>query len=372
MEQSKVKMLNNLRKLSIITAILIAAGIVMIGHRWRKVLVNQVHNQADLEMADVSEHIQEYFVNIAGLLRAISFHEDVKLMNKEPSGYIQAVYEDSYDAHRLSEIYIIRKDFDGTDHPFMTFEVGDEEYEIDEVHSLENEEEEYNVQIEHIRRFAKDSSLQLQISNPVDLCIDKQGIVCSVPIRSEGKFVGIVAGMIPVENVSEVLEVAGNHEMVIMSNERGNFIACADMEPDTLDWFNRQFEKEGISGFYRAKGKDFMFDKYTVSVTNPRMPDANTWYLAFLHQDGAHFASFDKLNSLATYGTAATMILLGFMVNLLCRGLQKRMVVEEALHQANDQAELINSELQASSQSAYQMINETAKADRQKNNSPQQ
>jgi len=134
--------------------------------------------------------------------------------------YIDAVYEEHFERHRLSEVYVIERDFDGTRQPFMTFEHGNEHHDEEELHSLENEESEYRTQIEQIRRFAEDPSLEALLSQPVELCVEKTGVVLSVPIRSKGELVGIVAGMIPSENISELLERDNYANMVVIGNSR--------------------------------------------------------------------------------------------------------------------------------------------------------
>ncbi len=96
----------------------------------------------------------------------------------------QGIYEGNYRRHRLAEIYVIERYFDGTRRPFKTFEKGDELRGVEELHALEREQEEYAVHIEHIRRFAADPTLETLISMPVNLCVDASGIVVSVPWRA--------------------------------------------------------------------------------------------------------------------------------------------------------------------------------------------
>lgn len=140
---------------------------------------------------------------------------------------------------------MIKRDFDGTHAPFMTFEHGDEHHEVEELHSLENEEEEYQTQIEHIRHFLQDPALEIQVSTPVKLCVPGEGIVCSVPIRSDGQFMGIVAGMFPLKNIQEILEVVGDHDMVLLTNDHGDIVTCDDMPEEIKDWFSRRSRQPG-------------------------------------------------------------------------------------------------------------------------------
>lgn len=186
----------------------------------------------------------------------------------------------------------------------MTFEHGDEEHTVEELHSLENEEYEYKTQVEQIRRFAQNPALEALISSPGQLCVSKTGVVYSVPIRSQGELMGIVAGMIPAENISKILETVYCHGVVLLVNERGNSFTCEDMDEQTRAWFQAQLRAQGVKEFFKGHRELFEVGKYQVTVTEVDIPDGQEWYLAFMHDEAAHLQASGFLGILSRYSTA--------------------------------------------------------------------
>ncbi len=318
-----------------------------------------------MEIVNINKRLADYLLNIRALLRTVSLHDEVVAMTRQSHDYIRALYEDSYERLQLSEIYVIQRDFDGTQRPFMTFEHGDEHHEVEEHHSLENEEQEYQTQIEHIRRFLQDPALEIQVSIPLELCVQGRGFVYSVPIRSDGQFMGIVAGMIPLKNIQEILEVVGDHEMVLLANDHGETVTCDDMPEEIEDWFSRRFQAGGTETFFRQHHEPFKVGKYQAWTIDTEILDGQTWHLVFMQDDSAHLAMQSALGITARYGTIAMVLFLGTAVSLLCGSLRKRLITEEALRQAKHKAEsdrdhiqLINSRLESSTEQAELMAKE--------------
>jgi signal transduction histidine kinase/CheY-like chemotaxis protein len=336
--------------------------VVLACHRDYATELEQVRENAQLKMVRAREHVEEYLFNVRGILRFISLDDKVASMTRDSHGYIKAIYEDTYERHVLSEIYVIQRDFDGTHRPFMTFEHGDEEHRVEEMHDLESEKYEYEIQVEQIRRFAQNPAIKAQISPPGPLCVNKTGMVYSVPIRSQGELVGIVAGMIPEENISKFLEIVDCHEMVLLVNEQGNIFACEDMDEQTVTCFQAQLGTQGIKEFFKGRRELFKVGKYQVSVTEANVDDRQKWYIAYMHDEVAHLQVDGFIGILGRYSISAMVFLLGITVTFLCRSLCKRLVVEENLRKAKEEVEEINEELVKTTALANHMAAEAGMA----------
>ncbi len=316
-------------------AVLVAVSILSGHYRHRRDAAAQVGMQNRLKMHVTQEHIEEYIDRIRMDLRMIALHDEVKAMTRDSHDFIEAVYHEHYDQHRLSEVYIIEWDFDGTRSPFMTFEHGDEEHSVDEVHSLESEADEYRTQIGHIRRFAEDPTLEVLISPPLPLCVDKIGVVLSVPIRSDGKLVGIVAGMIPAKNISDILEEGNYQNMVVLANQRGDIFACDDLLEETRSWFEGRFQERGVAEFFKARQDTFQVGRYVTLWTPADIPGEQSWYLAFMYDEAAYLKMGGAMGTLAGWGGSGIVLLLGAVAVLLCRTLRRRLQAEASVQQAN-------------------------------------
>ncbi len=339
------KMLRWIQWGGITIAVVMTVLTITIRHRQYKTELEQVRKNTRLEITMAKDQIQKYLQNIHTILRFISLDDEVKAMTRDSHDYIKAIYEDTYESYLLSEIYVIKRDFDGTHPPFMTFEHGDEEQTAEEMHDLESEEWEYKIQIEHIRRFARNPALEAQISSPGELCVDKTGIVYSVPIRSQDQLVGIVAGMIPEENISEILETIGFHERAILVNEQGDTFACKDMDDDTKAWCQSQLEMQEIKEFAK-RNKEFKLGKYQIIAAEINTHDGQEWYLAFMYDDEVHLQANGFLGILSRYSISAMLFLLGVTATFLCRNLYKRLMIEENLRQSKEETEKINEQLE--------------------------
>jgi len=292
---------------------------IFICHRQYTVELEEVRENTQFKMAMAKERVEDYLLNIRTILRFISLHDEVIAMTSDAHDYIKAIYEDTYEQHVISEIYVIKRDFDGTHPPFMTFEHGDEEHTAGEIHDLESEKYEYETQIEQISCLAQNPALEVQISSPGKLCVSKTGVVYSVPVRSQGDLVGIVAGMIPEENISEILETVDCHEMVLLVNERGDGFTCEDMDEQTRAWFQTQLQAHGAKEFFNRHRELFEVGRYQVTIVEVDIPDGQEWYLAFLHDDATHLQANGFPNILSRYSTAIIVFLLGLTMSFLCR-----------------------------------------------------
>ncbi|MBW8038806.1 MAG: response regulator [Planctomycetes bacterium] len=242
------------------------------------------------------------------------------------------------------EIFIIKRDFDGTRRPFMTFEHGDEEQTVEEMHDLESEKYEYETQVEQIRRFAQNPALESQISFPVELCVDESGVVYSVPIRSQGELVGIVAGMIPEENISKALEVVDCHDIVLLMNERGDTFTCEyceDMDEQTVASFEAQLRAQGFEEYIKRHHESFEVGKYQVRIIEANIGGGQKWYLAYMHDEAAHLQVNGFPGILGRYSVSVIVFLLGTTGIFLFRSLRKQLVVKEKIKQERKNLEAV-------------------------------
>ncbi len=323
---------------SVLVAVVIAAGIVVHEKRSQGKLATEIRNHNHVKMDVAAEHVEEYFELIRMVLQFICLDDEVVRMTRGSQDYIRAIYEANYVRHRLAEIYVIERDFDGTDRPFMTFEHGDEHHDVEELHSMENEEKEYQVQVEQIRRFAEYSSLDTLISRPVQLCVDKVGVVMSVPIRSDNELQGIVAGMIPTENVSRALESGDHSDMVVLVNDRGDLFTCEEFPREAADWFRRRFAEQSVIDFFANQEETFTVRPFTALWTRPSIPGDRKWFLVYMYDESAYLGSRGVLGMATGWTAGGIVLLLGFGVAGLCANLRKRLGLEFALRQAEQAA----------------------------------
>ncbi len=326
-------------RVSMMVAVLVAVLVVGGFERSHDRAGASASEQNRLKMASTKEHAEEYPASIFKLLRAISLDSHVTTMSRESRDSIQTLFDEYHDQHHLSELYVIERDFDGTHPPFMTFEHGDEEHEVEELHSLEREAEEYHLQMQQIRRFAEQPSLKALLSPEVSLCVDEPGVILSVPIRLAGELVGIVAGMIPTERLSQELERGNYRNMVVLVNERGDFFTCADTPEDTAEWFRHQFKLRGVRAFFDRSNDPFRVGKYLSLWTPVNIPGDQDWYMAFMYDEAAYGHASGMWGRAAGWGIGGTVVLLGIFLNGLCRSLYRRLLLMRDLEVARKTAE---------------------------------
>jgi PAS domain S-box-containing protein len=304
---------------SALLAVSLAVLIVSSNLRQRRAVADQVREQQHLKMVAAKYHIERYLDEICLCLKLISLDDHLENMTRDSHDYLQALYEASHERHFLDEIYVIERDFDGTRRPFLTFEKADQDHEVEELHSLEREAAEYAQQIEHIRRFSDEPELKILISEPLPLCIGKPGFVCSIPIWSGAHLLGIVAGMVSADNVSEVLEDSSLGNMLVLANDHGTLIGCSDLPPEVRSWFQRHFEQIGVRDFFESRDEVFRVGHFAALWTRPEIPGEQEWYLAFVYDEAAHLQGGGLSAALAGWGSAGIVLVLGGAIVFLCR-----------------------------------------------------
>ena len=204
-----LKLLSILQLLVSLLAV-IAAGLLIHEHRngaaqTRASLLAQ--NQRDV--AAFSEHLEHYFDAVHSELLAIRLDPGIAALRPGEYSHLQRLFDQLWLDQRLSEIYVLRADFDGERRPLVTFERAIDPVDVPELHSLDREQEEYALLVEQIARFRHNPELDRQLDGEITLCLPDpkmrrasevpgaQGLIYSIPIRQEGELLGAVAAMIP-------------------------------------------------------------------------------------------------------------------------------------------------------------------------------
>lgn len=316
----------------IVTVATVAAAMAYRDHRTHTASVlDRVFTENRLKMSSTVEHIEQYLGGVYSDLLFISLDPNVKIMDDGSADHIQAIFDHDWEKLRLSEIYVIERDFDGTHAPFMTFEYGSATYDVEKLHSLEREEEEYQIQIRHIQQFIADPSLKAQLSPEIDLCVDTpdggavQGVVFSVPVTLAGELTGIVAGMIPTAKIASTLERVGYANMCILVSEWGDLFGCEELPDETRAWFEDQFSRKGVAAFFAESPEVFEVDKWKTLWAPVDIVSEQRWWLAFQY-DEAVYASKAELDRLTHgLGTPAGIMFSGIILALLVRATFRRL-----------------------------------------------
>jgi len=333
------KVLGRIQWSSIVISIAVTVAVVITSHREHVAVLKQVRENAECRMLRSKEHIEEYLLSVGTILRFVSLDDEVQRMTKDSRDYIEAIFDDSYEQHLLSEVYVIKRDFDGTHRPFMTFEQGCLEYNKEATHTAEREKFEYETQIEQIREFALHPELEIQISSPGRLCVNKTGLVYSVPIRYENEFIGIVAGMIPEENICWALNsTITPYEEVVLLNERGDVFACGIPDQQGGASIKAQLKTNGIERLLEGNAELDEVRGYRLIFTEPKICDGHRWCLVFMHNEKAELKANGFPGFVKRYSIAPAVFLLGLIVTLLCRNLRKRLLIEGDLRRARKAA----------------------------------
>ena len=324
--------------ISVAAALVIAASVVSNNRRHRETVVEHVRDRHRLKLIAAREHLEKYVAQIGLCLRTMSLYPQLLDINEGSSHYLQALYDANYDQHHLSEIYVIKPDFTGEKQPYRSFERGDDSHDIDEIHSLEREEEEYAVQVEQIRLFSEDQSMGALISEPVELCIGEVGRVFSVPIRPDEKFEGIVAGMVPCSIISKVLGENGLGDLILLTNDHGSIVTSDDFPEDMKPWFHERFKQEGASEFFEKRDALFHANRYKGLSSPVSIPGDSNWRLALLYDESAALRKSGISSDMEGWSAAVVILLLGGAVVIMCR-------VSQAMLKAREEADKRTGEL---------------------------
>ncbi len=316
---------------SLAIAMLLAALMTANQHGHQESAKAQAREQNLLKMASTKEHAEEYVGGIFRLLRAISLDSNIRKLGGGSHESIQLLFDEYYDQHQLAELYIIEKDFDGTQAPFETFEHGNEELEADELHCLAREKDEYEAQMEQIGWFAENPSLKALISEPLDLCTGEVGLVLSVPIRADDGLVGIVAGMVPITRIAQELGRGNYENTVFLTNDRADCFCCDGCPSETVAHFQELLHPKEEASFLAELRNDSQYRGYEVLRTSVDMPGEQAWHMIFMYNEAAYAQPGGVLARWIGWATAGIILLLGLATMALCRISSHRLATEETL-----------------------------------------
>ena len=316
--------------LIVVVSLSIAALVVYNQHKHVLAEKGGILIENRLKMASTTEHVREYLESVYASLLFISLDPNVKSSNKNSYDYIKSLYDYLSDQHRLSEIYVLKRDFDGSRKPFLTFEFSADNKNSENTHSLENEAEEYQIQIEHINRFVADPALKAQLSSEISLCLKDEaglfvsGLVYSVPIYAKSEFMGIVAAMIPTKNIQIELERANYNNMTLLTNERQDLYGCLDFPEQTKSWFINRIKKKTTAGFFAQTPDVFRVGEWTTIWSPVEIISEQQWWIASLYDESDYRGQFGLNWFSSGLVTAAVIFMAGLILSILVYLTNKR------------------------------------------------
>lgn len=362
----KLKTLSVIWPVVLLVSVLVA-GLIAFNYHWqRAALIEEIHVHADTKLEEVKIQIEKYFYYLHALPRIISQHDDVIAMNTDSERFIQAIYDDHYDDFLISEIYVVKRDFDGTHAPFMTFEHGENGQSVEKTHNLESEAEEYKMLMEVIRQFDADPSLEVLISSSTQLCTDENGLIYAVPVRSEkDELVGIVTAMMEIGNIREALEKVNSNFNTALYSDEGDLIFCDTSDQSFQDFLEDEINKKNTAEFSEDH-KHLQYDDETLRFVKTEIEDDATWYLVIGHDEHAELVATGFPTIAMGYLVPVIVVLMGILGSLLCKSVGKQIIEIEERKKSEEKLEHANTKLQDSMEKASVMANEAIKANNSK------
>ena len=295
----------------VVIAAIIAALFALTFYLQSKSIEQKLIEQNKLNMQFTKEHIEEYFNYIVTIPKLVSLHSDVIAMNPKAKHYLENIVNEYYEQNLISELYVIKSDFDGKSRPFITVEYETHDKTEEEVHSLEREKEEYQTQVQQIQNFKKDPTLKAQISSQIKLCVDEKGFVYSTPIRDGNKLVGIVSVMVPMKNISNALEQTDNNCRTLLFNEDGGVLLCGIESREFRPWFENQLKNQGFDKFIKKYAQPFELHGSIITLKPLNINDSKEWQLAFWFDNITNLGLENTMFQNLGYFTAAAIFIIG-------------------------------------------------------------
>ena len=340
------RLLNWGQGVAAVATVFVATLVILDHYGNRAEILRQVHARNRLGLDAVRANIEDYFNQIQNDLQLVSLHDKVRAMSDDARPFVNTVLQQDHDIHRLSEMFIVERDFTGTKFPLMTFELGDDGQSVVGIHTPEDEEAEYRAVLEQMRRFAENPSLEALVSPSLHLCMNEPGVVFSVPIRDQEKLVGLVAGMIPIGNISRILQRGQSRNRIILSNDRGDVftsdVGAIALAPAVAAAIGERSGRPSTDdGFRRCS-----VGTYTVQWSEAALPGVQTWRLASLYDpDEFLLAGGAAAHALAAWGTVLLVMMFGASIIALCRialalGWAQRQADQQARERAESEAQV--------------------------------
>ncbi|HYG36754.1 MAG TPA: hypothetical protein VEC99_18320, partial [Clostridia bacterium] len=346
---------------------IVAGVMVFLSHERALVqLKERVHEENQIRMHSTLEHVQDYFDSVHSTLLFVSLDESVKAMRKDSRGFIQRLYDHQWEHHRLSEVYIVERDFPGTRRPFQTFERGWEDQPADELHTLTRELEEYQTQRRHVGQFLAHTHLPALISSEVMLCVNDpegqraRGLVYSVPIYSTNGLAGIVAGMIPTHILQQILKRDQYQQVALLINSRGEIYGGQESHAPLRSWFEEQFNQQEASQFFARGARAFAIDRFNALWNPVKVVSAEKWWLVYLYDREAHLQRSSFAGRSGHAALAGMIVAVGVVLGLMAHLTAERL--EDKVRHLRDRTQL-ERQVQAASQREQRRIGENLHED---------
>ena len=312
--------------LILIVSLCLAAITLMQAHRAETRLDAEMDEENRLNLDAQAKLVEDYFDAIHSTLLFISFDQDMETLSKNAGPHIRRIYDYQWKKNRLTEIYIVEKEFSGNAPPIMKFEHEVEEDETDSLHSEEREKEEYETDIRFMALFKKNKKLGALLSKEIKLCVPEstkpdsaqsRGYIYSVPIRkeSDGALVGLVAGMFRSESVNEALSTGSTNRLAFLV--RNNSEIFGDMEAAKKEFELSQSRDEALD--LDAVLKNSSSHKWEVLRKKVHVVSGETWYLHLMVNQNAVKKNEGINGWLAHSALSITIILAGCFLAILVR-----------------------------------------------------
>jgi signal transduction histidine kinase len=349
----------------LISSVVASIVVVLIQTRAAAQYRTRVQEEFRLHLSSAAEHVEDYFDSIYSTLLFVSLDANVKAFRPGSEDLIQRLFDHQWENHRLSEIYVIERDFRGDREPFRRFERPSGGEDKAEIHAPIRELEEYRTQQEHIREFLHHTNLQVRISSEIRLCVNDPdghragGMVCSVPIYSPDGLAGIVAGMLPTHELDSVLAREQSGASAWLLNERGDCYGGAvldsqvraEVKAQLLQWATRSPPQSP---------DNFLVGQREALWKPVRVTPAERWRLVYLFDEEKHVKKSFLLGTLGLVALPVAFILAGIGLALTAYTSARRLEEQVQHFREREELELL---VQAVSEREQRRIGETLHED---------
>lgn len=339
--------------LAVILGLVIAGLVLRTYYQHAAYLSQSVLAEHRLKLDSAREHVEEYFSSVYSLLNYIRSEPEIMNASNEMRAHLQLMFDYEWRENRITELYIVERDFDGKRRPILAFEPTSEEQLAKDDHSIEREQEEYLILMEHIRRFDTEPELGAQISREIILSQGElnqervPGVVYSLPIREGKGLVGIISAMIPVGRIEQQLNLGLYHDQAILASDGGHLYVSTNMTQEARSWFRDGLLRAGTDGFFERSTEAFEARKWKMLWTPVTVLSDQSWGLALVYDEEAYHQQSNFDDFMHGWGAAGAILLLALFLALLFLAvfrqltkevhyLRERERAEEALRQSAD------------------------------------
>jgi signal transduction histidine kinase len=294
-------------------------------------LKERLKSEYALRLTSAREHVEDYFDSVFSSLYFISQDAAVQAMSRDSRELIQRLYNHQLEHHRLSHVYVIERDFDGTKVPFQTFEPFDGALFGVALHPLSRELEEYQVQKAQIQRFAGDPNLRALISSEIQLCVEApeggraKGFVYSLPIRAGGDLVGIVAGMAMTRTIEAVLGQGQSTPTSFLVNEWGGSYGGTTAPAELRDWVRSNLSEMAAAQSPARGFEEVQVGDWAGFWTPVHVVSGERWWLISFYNPKGYLAQGFIAGRTGALALALALALTGLLLGLLVRSMAQRL-----------------------------------------------